>query len=114
MPKMIDVKCPQCEQILFDLFLRPGEDGEYVLPECDVCHVRYERAYLPTGRQNVIGDDVPGGLMIENALCHSDGTPRRFDSKSAMFKFAKARGWTNDVHHIDVTGSKNKHTQRFI
>jgi hypothetical protein len=114
MPRMIDVKCPQCEQILIDLFLRPGEDGEYTLPDCDVCHTAYERVFLPTGRQNVIGDDVPGGLYIKNALCHSDGTPRRFDSKSAMHAFAKKRGWTNEVHHIGVHSDKNKNTQKFI
>jgi hypothetical protein len=43
---------------------------------------------------NVIQDSIPGGEMIEHAICHADGTPRRFDSKSDIRKAARAAGWT--------------------
>jgi hypothetical protein len=39
-------------------------------------------------------DDIPGGILIEHAICHPDGTPRRFDSKSAIREEARRRGWT--------------------
>jgi hypothetical protein len=62
-----------------------------------------------------IGDDIPGGLLVHNGLCNEDGSPRRYDTKSAMAKEAQKRGLTNLVRHVGDKGSdKSKHTQRFI
>ncbi len=44
------------------------------------------------GANGVIGDDIPGGIMIEHGLCNADGSPRRWDSKKAMAKEARKRG----------------------
>jgi hypothetical protein len=64
---------------------------------------------------HVVGDDIPGGLEVRHGLCNEDGTPRRYDSKSAMAKEAKARGLTNYVRHVGSKGSdKSKNTQRFV
>lgn len=41
----------------------------------------------------VHGDDIPGGLLVPHAICHDDGTPKRFYSKSEMAKEARAKGW---------------------
>ena len=47
--------------------------------------------FCPHGRYTgtAIGDDIPGGVMVEHGLCHADGSPRRFDSKSEMARAAK-------------------------
>lgn len=63
----------------------------------------------------VIPDDIPGGYYVKHGLCNPDGTPRRFDSKSAMRKEAAARGWTNLVEHKPLPGTdKSPHTSRWI
>jgi hypothetical protein len=40
----------------------------------------------------VIADDIPGGVEIAHGLCHDDGTPRRFYSKSEMRLAAQVKG----------------------
>lgn len=42
----------------------------------------------------VHGDDIPGGMLVEHAICNPDGTPRRFYSKSAIREEARQKGWT--------------------
>jgi hypothetical protein len=42
----------------------------------------------------VAADDIPGGLEVKHAICHPDGTPRKFYSKSEIRKAARAAGWT--------------------
>jgi len=32
----------------------------------------------------VWADDIPGGVLIANAICNEDGTPKRYDSRSAI------------------------------
>ena len=78
-----------------------------------------ERILRTTGHQTafVQPDDIPGGVWIKHGICNRDGTPRRYDSRSAMRKEAEARGFTNLVEHVvdPKKGSdKSKHTQRFI
>jgi hypothetical protein len=69
------------------------------------------------GKSNVITDDIPGGVLIYHGICNSDGTPRRYYSKSEMTKEAKRRGLVNHVEHKTdpKSGSdKNPHTTRWI
>lgn len=47
----------------------------------------------PVTRISVIGDDIPGGLMVPHAICNPDGTPKRYDSKSAIRAALAAKGW---------------------
>lgn len=50
-------------------------------------------------------DSIPGGMLIEHGLCHADGTPRRYDSHSAINLECAKRGltkWT-DVYTEDRT-----------
>lgn len=53
-----------------------------------------EFPFCPHEKQanGVIGDDIPGGIWIEHGLCHPGGAPRRFDTKSAIYREAKKRG----------------------
>lgn len=63
----------------------------------------------------VTPDDIPGGMLIAHGLCHDDGTPRKFYSKSEIAREAKQRGWTNYVRHVGERGSgKSPHTSRWI
>ncbi len=81
---------------------------------CKECGASTERAWV-TKASGVIADDVPGGIHVGNGLCHEDGSPRRFDCKSEMHRFAKQQGWTNLVEHKGGRGSdKSKHTTRWI
>ena len=41
---------------------------------------------------SVVQDTIEGGVLIAHGLCHEDGTPQRFDSKSAMKLEAARRG----------------------
>lgn len=67
------------------------------------------------GRFGAISDEIPGGIEIKHGLCHEDGTPRRYYSKSEIMREAKARGMTNYVVHQPVRGSdKSPHTTRWI
>lgn len=70
------------------------------------------------GSFGVAGDDIPGGMEIKHGagLCNPDGSPKRYYSKSAIAKQAKAAGWTNYVEHRgDNAGTdKSKHTSRWV
>jgi hypothetical protein len=67
------------------------------------------------GHYGVIPDDIPGGLVIEHGLCHEDGTPRTYYSKTEINREAKRRGWTPFVRHVGERGSdKSPHTSRWV
>ena len=75
-----------------------------------------QRAWL-TKVAAVIPDDIPGGVLIHNTICHPDGTPKRYYSKSEMKRAAAAKGYHNHVEHVPSPGSdKNRqnHTTRWI
>lgn len=63
----------------------------------------------------VVDDGIPGGILIHNAICHPDGSPKRYDSKSEIRKACEAQGWAPMVRHVGTAGSdKNPHTTRWI
>jgi hypothetical protein len=67
------------------------------------------------GKSNVITDDIPGGIEIKHGICHDDGTPRKFYSKSEIAKAAKEKGLANIVTHVTTPGTdKSPHTTRWI
>lgn len=63
---------------------------------CPACGASAERdiVALPNRAPAVHPDDIPGGMDIKNAICHADGSPKRFYSKSAIRAEARAKGWT--------------------
>jgi hypothetical protein len=76
-----------------------------------LCEGMMKRVWLQGSANGVVDDSIPGGLEIKNALCHPDGTPKRYDSHSDIKRAAAAAGWTNAVTHIGARGSdKSKHT----
>jgi hypothetical protein len=63
----------------------------------------------------VIGDDIPGGVLIKHAICNADGSPKRYYSRSEITRTAKAAGYSNHVEHIGSKGSdKSPHTTRWV
>lgn len=73
---------------------------------CDKCGHELEIAEFPFcphekgANVTAISDSIEGGLMIEHGLCWPNGEPRRWDSKQAIAKEAKAKGlhWGAFIH----------------
>jgi len=42
----------------------------------------------------IVPDGIPGGMLIPHAICHADGTPRRFDSHSDIKRALNKAGYT--------------------
>lgn len=74
--------CERCYQ--------PVEHGEHGLGLCPL----EPRRNAPVVRP----DDIPGGVLMYHGLCNEDGSPRRYDSRSAINLEAQKRGlmaWTD-------------------
>jgi hypothetical protein len=85
MNRLIDIHCTNCDYRADDVWANAGE-----YPACPICHQPTERLWTSTG--SVVGDDIPGGLAIEHGICHSDGSPKTYYTKSSIYKAAKAKG----------------------
>lgn len=89
---------------------------------CESCNKPIEIGDWPwcphgKGTNNVIGDDIPGGIEIRHGICNPDGSPKKYYSKGEMNKEAKARGVTNIVEHVTDPRSgsdKSPFTTRWI
>lgn len=87
---------------------------------CETCGIPYGIGDWPfcphgTAHSGVITDDIPGGIEIKHGLCHEDGSPRRFYSKSEIAAAARAKGLHNHVEHVTMPGTdKSPHTTRWI
>lgn len=80
---------------------------------CKECGKPTERVWLTSGA-SVISDGIPGGVLISHGICHADGSPKRYYSKSDINKAAKAAGLTRIDRHVTSPKSgsdKNPHTK---
>ncbi len=87
--------CERCHE--------PAEQGEHGLWKCPLLSKR-RTAVIWT-------DDIPGGLDIAHGICHEDGTPRRYYSRSAIREAARAKGlvqWS-DVYEESKTKDARVH-----
>jgi endogenous inhibitor of DNA gyrase (YacG/DUF329 family) len=113
--RMIDVQCTACGHTVVDYLERVDSPLRPFI--CEVCHQRtVDRVWLG-GAPAVHGDEIPGGVWIRHGICHEDGSPRKYYTKSEMARVAKARGLVNKVEHIPSPGSDKNHlhhTQRFV
>lgn len=80
-----DRVCGTCSH-KFEVIERMAEDGPVACKECG------GDAHRIISTHSVTGDDIPGGIMIEHGICNPDGSPKRYDSKSAIYKAAKKAG----------------------
>ena len=88
------MRCDRC--------LRSTDEGQHGLYLCPL---------EPQASHVVWADDIPGGTLIAHGLCHADGTPRRFDSRSAIRRAAAEKGlipWT-EVYTEDRTKDARVH-----
>lgn len=92
----------------YDKLLKVGER-----PPCPICSGSTETLW--TRSANVVGDDIPGGVLIRNGICNEDGSPKRYYTKSEMRAEAKRRGLVNIVEHVTPPDSdKSPHTTRWV
>ena len=72
---------------------------------CDLCGFEFPEPGIfwpfcphpPLGTFSVQPDSIPGGQVLENLTPQ----PRRFDSRSEIRAFAKAKGLEQRVRHLD-------------
>lgn len=125
MRKFIDVECLDCGAQYLDVYIDLEVEAPISIdPDSQVqrgnicdCGSRVTRMQTRPGTTaSVHGDDIPGGLDIKHGLCHPDGTPRRFYSKSDIRKAAKEANLTwGAIEHVPDRGSdKNRHTQKWV
>lgn len=62
---------------------RPADEGEHGLYHCPL---------EPRRTHTVWQDSIPGGLAIAHGLCHADGTPRTYYSRSEIKQAAAVKG----------------------
>lgn len=102
---MYDLRCENDHKQMNRL-LKIGER-----PPCPECGAPMETLW--TSAPGVIGDECD--IYVKHAICHEDGTPRRFTSKSEMARAAKAAGYENHVVHQGRMGSdKSPFTSRWV
>jgi len=78
---------------------------------CPQCSGSPEIIFKAGSTPSVIGDDIPGGMTIENI----SKTPLTFYSKSEYRRALKERGLMNKVEHVGSQGSdKSPHTSRWV
>lgn len=122
MRKMLDTKC-ECGDVKLDRLLDPEK-----VPACEQCgktprvvpwtQAAHEGVRVQAAK--VIGDDIPGGLLIEHGICADDGTPIRYYSKTDIRRAAKSKGliWGGDeARHITAPKmgtDKNPNTVRHV
>lgn len=84
------------------------------VPVCGDCGGEMEGFYGQDSKgPAVIGDEMD--LMVPHGVCHPDGTPRRFTSKSDLRQALKAAGLQPAVRHVGLPGSdRSPHTTRWI
>ena len=105
-----DRRCVACGNTRLDQL-------EPIQPMPDVrceCGGSMDRGWYGAQFPGVVPDAIPGGVEIRNGICHDDGSPRKFYSRSEMARAAKEKGVVNLVEHIGARGSdKSKHTVRW-
>lgn len=111
---MYDLKCPTesggCGHEKLDVY----QQREIIQEFCDECGMeRYVRFWRPGTVVGAHGDECD--VTMRHGICHPDGSPRRFTSKSEMKRVATSMGLENHVVHRGGKGSdKSKHTQRWV
>ena len=106
---LYDVKCNKCDKE----WVRYATVANRALP-CETCGESIELLFKAAN--SVIGDDIPGGILIKHGLCNEDGSPRKYYSKSEIAAEAKRRGLVNMVKHSpdNRSGDKSKHTTKWV
>lgn len=107
---LYDMSCEKCNRE----WVRYSKVDDRNLP-CEECGGEVKQMFYPSRCCSVIGDDIPGGIVIRHGICNEDGTPRTYYSKSEMIAEAKRRGLENVVRHVpdNLDSDKSKHTVKW-
>lgn len=107
-----DRQCSACERVEADKLERI-DTADYPCTEL-ACAGTMKRVWIGRGN-SVISDDIPGGILIKNGMCWPDGTPRKFYSKTELYREAERQGYVNRVEHKGGSGGdRSKHTSRWV
>lgn len=103
---MYDRRCNKCEYVKKDQW----ENIRDSAPLPCTCGGQSERVILSMQGVTtfVIGDDIPGGVLIRHGICNADGTPKRYDSKTEIRRACKMKGLSfgyDENKHIPKRGS---------
>jgi len=84
------------------------------VPPCATCGGPLEGFAAQNNKApGVIGDEID--IMVPHGVCHEDGTPKRFRSKSALKQELAAKGLRECVRHVGQRGSdKSPFTTRWV
>lgn len=85
------------------------------VPRCPSCGAERSLDGVAAGKSaTVIGDEID--LVVEHGVCHADGTPRRFTSKSELNRALRETGWSRDMvcHRPPPGTDKSPFTTRHI
>ncbi len=105
---MYDRTCTDCGSAHTDC-LEPISTPDYACP----CGGLMKRAWVGGKGPKAHGDEID--IYVTNAICHADGTPRRFRSKSELKRVEQQAKVSLRVEHKGEPGSdKSKHTQRWF
>ena len=121
MRKFIDMRCDRCSHVEADRYIDvdnlPQHGGTGEAP-CGGQFVRVLNTESFGRAAGVIGDDIPGGVLIKHGICNEDGSARRYYSKTEIRQAAAAKGlsWGGDhTVHVPQRGSdKSPHTSRWV
>lgn len=112
MRQLIDVICSGCGHIERDRYIDLKNVNRH---SCGQQFIRLrDHTTLPHA---VVGDDIPGGVLIRHGICHANGRPKRYDSKTDIRKAAKAKGlsagYDENKHLPPKDSDKSKITRRW-
>lgn len=122
MRKMITVECVGCERIEHDILMDPEKITACTCgaPRVEIHWVYAQSHGLDITPAQVVGDDIPGGLLIHHGICHENGDPKRYDTKSSIREAAKAKGLIWGMDHSEhvvapkMGTDKSKFTERCV
>ena len=107
---LYDRKCEKCGNVTLDHL----ESINAPDPNCHLCVGAVSPRVWISKAAAVAPDDIPGGLDVEHAVCHDDGTPRRFYSRSELKRALAEKGWAIHDDHVTARDTdKNPHTSRW-
>lgn len=122
MKKMITVECVACDRIEHDTLMDPMAITACVCgaPRFEIHWTVAKSRGMDIAPAQVVGDDIPGGLMIHHGICHENGEPKRYDTKSSIREAAKAKGLIWGMDHSEhvvaprMGTDKSPHTVRCV
>lgn len=122
MKKMITVECVVCDGIEHDILMDPQAITacECGAPRVEIHWTVAKSRGVDVAPASVVGDDIPGGLLIKHGICEENGDPKMYYTKSSIREAAKAKDmvwgmdYTKHVTNPKEGTDKNPHSVRCV